>query len=1201
MFRVLSLPLLFAITLLQAQQTWPPLDEAAWMRRGERRIVPERYRAFAVDVDALRTSFSQDGGQGIIHLPDPEGGTMAFRYWRNGLMPRELVERYPDIMAFSGAALDQPGVAFRMDLTPHGLHAMVMDREKGWWFIDPYVFGDPGAAMSYRREHFHKVLPEDFVRCSYEEVNDIEAEAVRTQQWMQQMEGQRAGDCQLRTYRLALACTGEYANFHGSNASNNNRSLALAAMVTTMNRVNAQFERDATLTMVLVPNTDDLIFLSPSSDPYSNTNGGQMLGQNQTTCDNIIGSANYDIGHVFSTGGGGVAYLNSPCNNGLKAGGVTGQPNPVGDPFDIDYVAHEMGHQYGGNHTQNNACNRASVAAYEPGSASTIMGYAGICSPNVQSNSDPYFHAFSMQEMAANVTVGTSSSCPQTNALINLPPTVSAGPDHAIPFSTPFVLTATGSDPDMDQLTYCWEQMNNQVSTQPPQSTSTVGPNFRSLLPTTDTQRWFPALPAVVAGQSPTWEVLSSVGRTFNFRVTARDDKPDGGCSDEDNMVITVAANAGPFLVTQPNTNVSWEAGTLRTVTWDVAGTTASPVSCANVDILLSVDGGFTYPFTLATATPNDGSQQVQLPLLASTVNTARIMVRGSGNVFYDISNSNFTINAPSVPSFVLEVQEPFQQVCKPEAAIYQVQTTSIASFAQPITLGVTGLPGGLTASFSTNPVTPGATSTLTISGTASQAPGTLVFDVTGSALGIDRTVSLTLEVREVPGPVSRVGPVNGAFGVDPGTALEWAPTALAEQYALQIATDPDFNDVVESGIGITSTSYIPGVAVSPVTTYYWNVQAVNGCGFGPVEPAWSFTTTSCIPVTVEITIDRYGDETTWELRTGSTVVASGGPYARLQSNGTQAQPSVDLCLPTGCYELVVFDSFGDGNCCLYGNGFIRVVDGEGAVLANVSSNDFGQEDPAVVPFCVSANVALEARVWLDGPFRPLEGRMTDDLRVLGLLPTVEPYSALGFAQWAGGGGESFDASLLSVTGDNAIVDWVRLELRRDGTAGQVVASRQALLQRDGDIVDTDGVSPVVFNALPDNYHVAVRHRNHLGCMTASAIALDVAPTVLDLRAPATGTFGNDARRISDGQARLWSGNVVVDGRVAYTGQENDRDPILGAIGGVVPTNTTSGYRNEDVNLDGVVKYTGEANDRDPILQVVGGVVPTSIRFEQIP
>lgn len=1188
-------------SIAQEGRIWGSMNEAEWVGRGERRIVPERYRTSTVDIERMRAFLGQYVTEGTIQLPDPEGGMHTFRFWPNQLLDPQLAQRYPGIGTYSGVSIQAQGVVLRMDITPQGFHAMVLDPLHGDWFIDPYVFGDPNACITYRKKHFRKVLPEGFRTCSYDEVNDVEAEVARTQEWIAQMGDARAGDCQLRTYRLALACTGEYANFHGSNTTNNNKSFALGAMITTMNRVNAQFERDATLTMVLVADTDDLIYLNPSTDPYSNGSGGAMLGQNQTACDNVIGSSNYDIGHVFSTGGGGVAYLNSPCNNSIKAGGVTGQSNPVGDPFDIDYVAHEMGHQYGGNHTQNNACNRASSAAFEPGSASTIMGYAGICSPNVQNNSDAYFHGYSMQEMAANITVGTSSSCPQTVTTINQPPTVNTGGNFTIPRSTPFVLTASASDPNAsDVLTYCWEQLNNQVSTQPPVATSSSGPNFRSLTPVNGPQRYFPSLPSVIANASPTWEVLSSVARTFTFRVTVRDNAPGAGCNAQGNVNIAVAGASGPFLVTQPNTNVTWSSNTTHTVTWNVAGTTASPVSCANVDILLSVDGGFTYPHTLATATPNDGSQAVLLPNLPISVSTCRIMVRGSGNIFYDISNTDFTITVSPTPGYLLEVVDPNLGVCAPDQVVYSIGTTSFAGYTQPVTLGITGLAAGLSASFGSNPITPGSSTTLTISGSASQPIGLSTFTLLATSASGNQDLELTLDINALPQSILGTSPANGTIDIVVGTPLEWEADAVAEEYEVRIATDASYSNVVESANGIGSTTFSPSIATAPSTTYFWSVRGTNACGTGVWGATRSFTTGTCIPVTVRITTDRYGEETTWQVVQGSTVFASGGPYTRLPANGTQVQTPVQLCLPAGCYDLVVFDSFGDGNCCAYGAGFIRVEDAEAGVLANVSANNFSAVAPAVVEFCLNDAIRLDASVWLDGAYRSADGLMTDALRTQGLLPLTEPYTDLGFPQILGGG-ESTSTMVLALSGDDAIVDWVRVELRSAMNSAQVLAARHALVQRDGDIVDTDGSSPVSFDLAPGNYHVAIRHRNHLGCMTLNAVPFGSGVVAVDLKDPGTPVFGTQARREVLGQARLWSGNVVIDDRVQYTGQGNDRDPILTAVGGVTPTNTIGGYRSEDVTLDGVVKYTGELNDRDPILQVIGGTVPTSIRVEQMP
>lgn len=1192
--------LLALTTLAQRHRFWSVATDLRSLQGAERRIVPDEQRTFVLNTAQLQQLLPNAGtGSAELELPRPDGTTERFRVWPNVLMHPELAARYPEIRTFAGLSLDRPYVQVRMDITMHGFHAMVMDDREGWWFIDPYAFGDPGHFMVYRKDRFRKQGEGATLSCGYEEVNDLPAAGQQSREWIEQMGNDRVGDCQLRTYRLALACTGEYANFHGSNTTNNNKGPALAAMVTSMNRVNGIYERDATLTMVLVPNTDDLVYLSASTDPYSNTNGSAMLGQNQTACDNVIGSANYDIGHVFSTGGGGVAYLNSPCNNSLKAGGVTGQPNPVGDPFDVDYVAHELGHQYGGNHTQNNNCNRSSVAAFEPGSASTIMGYAGICSPNVQNNSDAYFHGFSMQEMAANITVGTSSTCPVVTPSGNIAPAADAGPDRTIPRSTPFILTAVGSDANAGStLSYCWEQMNNQVSTQPPVATSTTGPSFRSLLPVFSPERYFPALSAVVAGTTPTWEVLASVARTYAFRVTVRDNAPGAGCNDQDNMVVTVAGSAGPFVVTQPNTAVAWNAGAEHTVTWDVASTNVAPVSTSSVDILLSVDGGFTYPHTLATATPNNGARSVTLPLIPAT-STARIMVRANGNIFYDISNVNFSIAAASIPDYTVIGTPSSAAVCKPAGATFNLQTSAILGYAQSITFSTAGLPGGLSATFSTNPVTPGGSTVLTIGSTASIAAGIYPFTVNTASASGDKSVSLELVVNQTPAVVTLNAPANGAVDVASASALSWNAAARAESYTVTIATNAEMTNVVEQVTGITALSFNPAVAITPNTNYYWRVTAVNPCGSAAASAVRSFTTSSCFPIVVNITIDRYGEETTWQLLSGGTVIASGGPYVQLPANGTQVLPSVNLCVPAGCYELRVFDSFGDGNCCAYGAGVIEVEDAFGQQLAFVSQ-DINTNAPAVRTFCVPVILPLQASVWLEGAYVAGDGLMRDALRSGGLLPATEPYTALGYPA-SGGGGEQAIEGLFGVSGPNAPVDWVRVELRQAADPTVMVAVRHGLVQRDGDIVDVDGSSPLGFVVAPGPYRVVVRHRNHFGCMSGGDITLGPATVLFDLRNTTTPVFGSNARKTIGSAAFLWAGNVLPDTFIKYSGAGNDRDPILAAVGGSVPTATVVGYHAADVNMDGTVKYVGPGNDRDPILVNVGGSVPTATISEQLP
>ena len=455
-------------------------------------------------------------------------------------------------------------------------------------------------------------------------------------------------DGRLRRYQIAIACTSEYTAYHndGDDTNGDARADALAAMVVTVARVNTVYEQDLAMTFQIVADNDELIYfnglaISGDTDPYDNYDGGQMLGVNTGNINGLIGSGSYDIGHVFSTGGGGIAGTD-PCNNSTKGRGVTGIVTPEFDPFDIDYVSHEIGHQFSAGHTYYNACFGSKVTAdYEPGSASTILGYAGICFPNVQENSDAYFHAISIQQITTSVQGDT---CDQEILIANDEPNAVAGADFTIPRSTPFELDASSStDPNGDTLTYCWEQFDNDgTQPQPPLSTNTGGPVFRTNFPTTNPIRTMPNLEAVINNSTPTWEVLPSVARQMDFRLTVRDNNPLGGQTDQDNMVINVSGTAGPFTVSSPNTGSEiWYAGQTETVTWNVNNTAAlSP----NVNILLSTDGGYTYPITLAAGVTNDGSQIITVPNNVGTTN--RIKIEAASNIFFDLSNQDFEIKA---------------------------------------------------------------------------------------------------------------------------------------------------------------------------------------------------------------------------------------------------------------------------------------------------------------------------------------------------------------------------------------------------------------------------------------------------------------------------------------------------------------------------------------------------------------------------
>ncbi len=426
-------------------------------------------------------------------------------------------------------------------------------------------------------------------------------------------------------------------------------------MTTALTRINAVFENDLAISMQLVSNNEDIIYLDPDTDPYSNFAGDEMISENQSNCDAVIGSTNYDMGHVLSTGGGGLATLGSVCINGAKARGVTGSPFPNGDDFYFDFVAHEIGHQFGANHSFNgddgncSGANRNDETAVEPGSGSSLMAYAGLCiSQNVQSNSDLYFHIISIEEIRNYIINGTGGSCAAVSDLkLNLNvPTVDAGTDFVIPKGTPFKLVGSGSDADGDPLTYGWEQVDNEITAVPPSETAVSGAVYRSYDPSESPVRYLPHLQTLVTGViSSTWEVTPSVARELNFMLTVRDNNTEAGQVVSDDLKVTIEEAAGPFMVTSQNTeDLEWTVGEQETISWDVAGTTANNINVSQVNILLSTDGGLTFPTILANGVVNDGSHIITVPDIK--VPQCFIVVEAVGNFFFSMNLKSFSIGS---------------------------------------------------------------------------------------------------------------------------------------------------------------------------------------------------------------------------------------------------------------------------------------------------------------------------------------------------------------------------------------------------------------------------------------------------------------------------------------------------------------------------------------------------------------------------
>lgn len=647
-----SFMLLSLASMAQNKKWWSKASLSALQEQTlfQKKYKPDAYELYQVQLqDAAgylasvpeeSAGFKLNNSSFIISLPVPGGGMERFRIVNAPVMEKGLLKKFPGFGSFAGESLEHPGYYLRCDISPYGFNAMVLAPEGQTWYINTL---SKNICAVFARNSIKK--PGQF-ECGVGEV----VNSANQQHNATILRG--ADDGKLRTYRLACTVNGEYSqkSLNGTEANDAERiSKVMASLNTNTTRANSVYETDFGIRLVLVSNNDQLIYLNASTDPW--TSSSQWNSKTQTTIDNVIGSANYDIGHLLagvansSGNNGNAGCIGCVCKAGSKGSAFTAHTDATGDPLVIDYWTHEMGHQFGGNHTFTFQT-EGTGANMEPGSGSTIMGYAGITgSTDVQPHSDPYFHAKSIEQITDYIK-STSGNCAVVTNTGNSVPTANAGTDYTIPKSTPFTLTGSGSDANGDALTYCWEQYDNFASgsNKFPSATSTSGPVFRSFTPTTSASRTFPSLSTILAGNlTNTWEALPSVARSLNFRMTVRDNRSGGGQNASDNMVVTISSATGPFNVSAPNTAVSWSQGSTQTVTWNVAGSNGAPVNCANVKISLSTDGGNNFSTVLAASTPNDGSETVTVPNTSST--QCRIKVEAVGNIFFDISNVNFTIS----------------------------------------------------------------------------------------------------------------------------------------------------------------------------------------------------------------------------------------------------------------------------------------------------------------------------------------------------------------------------------------------------------------------------------------------------------------------------------------------------------------------------------------------------------------------------
>ncbi len=639
---------------------------------------------FQLDEEALKTKLEsiqdkQASNATIqITIPNANGVLEKFSIHEDSNFEPELQAKYPDIRSYSGIGITDASAVLNFSMSPLGIQTMIA-RNGQMEFIEKDTDNKNLYVVFDSKNKLKEHLP--FSCTTIDETGLVNKKSNQTSKLV-------SSNKTFRTLRLALSCTGEYAAFHGGTVD-----AALAAMNATMTRVNGIFNRDLAVKLLLIANNDQLIYLNASADPYSIASIGvgssDVVGawsdELQTTLNSKIGDANYDIGHLFgATGGGGNAgCIGCVCDAG-KGSAYTSPSNdiPRGDAFDIDFVAHEMGHQLGANHTFSYELEGEGVSV-EPGSGSTIMGYAGITTDyDVEQRSDDYFSFVSISQIQNNLA---TKNCPVTTTISANEPAVNAGADYTIPKGTPFVLQGTGDA--SPAVTYTWEQNDSATSSSGNSSialsTKTDGPLFRSFPPVSTPVRYMPNFENVKAGRLISrWESVSDVARTLHFVLTARDNADEGLAQIiSDEMVVNVDAAVGPFeIISQNIDNLSWFQNSSQTVKWNVNGTSSLP-GASRVNIKLSTDNGVSFPIILASNVANDGSEAITVPDVSAQL--CRILIEPTDNIFYAINSKTFAIgNLVETSCQTFDFDTPFTI---PEQSNFASRTIVVPATAEVI------------------------------------------------------------------------------------------------------------------------------------------------------------------------------------------------------------------------------------------------------------------------------------------------------------------------------------------------------------------------------------------------------------------------------------------------------------------------------------------------------------------------------------
>ncbi len=861
----------------------------------------------------------------VIDFPNEDGSPEQYEIIKQEVLPPVLASKYPNLLSFIGKSKKNPSKTIRFTFHPSvGLQGTITSGTSEKFLINK----NTDTTSSIRKQDAEEELGFDCTT-GYNFINNVNLDTDLPTRAIEEV----LNDGYLRRFRIAIAASATYSNFFLDGSEKNQsqkKTKVLTSIVSSLHRINSIFERDFSITLQLVENNDDIIFLDQNSDPFTGLSDNTLNTKVQNTIDTVIGNANYDLGQLFNYSEnirGNSGSIGNVCKDGLKGSAYTSHSDPASDTFNL-IVAHEMGHQFGTYHIMSswNCRSGSGLTEVEPGAGSTIMGYPGTQCAEAPTNApDDYFNYVNIRDVSQYLQ---TTSCATLINTGNTAPHADAGDDRTIPASTPFILEGNAVDVEGDALTYCWEQNNSEdtdlvwgdfeYEELANNSNLEVGAIFRSRPPVASNKRYMPALEDLVNGiETTVWEILPAFSRSIRFQMTVRDNNPVGGQVGSDYVNIHVDNSAGPFLVKSQNEYTSWEKGTYFKVSWAVANTDQSPINEKNVDILLSVDGGITYPYTIAKNVPNDGYEKCVLPANLPTTQKARVMVKASNNIFFNISDSNFEIKDSQ--NFLVATDNDTVSVCKSEDLTFNLTYSTYGSFNETVTFSSLNKPAGVGVSFSPSQINGGSKNNTSIkasvSGIDNLESGSYEFLVKGETeSGLTKYLKLYFNVREKNvASVRLLSPENNTQGFSTHRSQFTWSNENAESYQIQIATDSSFNNIVDQST--TNDSYYNSYILDYNKTYYWRVRAINNCKTGNFSVVNKLVTQCQDPIDFHVTAQgpsyvyvSWADENTseWEIQYGTAGFNLGTGNIRLTSTMTTLVTSLS---PETTYDFYVRSS----------------------------------------------------------------------------------------------------------------------------------------------------------------------------------------------------------------------------------------------------------------------------------------------------